>query len=290
MNADNLQHTLLRPTGNAAPGGNPSESGRASTGTHPSFDQFLVEDNAEIGGKNTGSGLDLASAATPDPELAFENGPSEHPRHARYTADVVIGESAVAFQSRSIVAPGSFNHRSDVAVPPLEELRAIAGRSESSLSLDPLTLADWSKFAEPGIGTGGKEWMASFSSIRAGSIRSGTSQLAPNRLPLNATVQPAVWAAAIAVPSSAATDNSAPNIAERTSPRPLPPVPIHGLQSASLTVAQLIATPSEYRIIVRGQVLSSAERDQLIEDMNLSLAQFGLPFQPVQFVFPEREP
>lgn len=50
------------------------------------------------------------------------------------------------------------------------------------------------------------------------------------------------------------------------------------------TFAQLAASQSEYRVIIRGLKMSDTERDLVLRGINVALRQLGLPFQPVQIM------
>ena len=198
-----------------------------------------------------------------------------------YNAETDIGDSAVSFGARPIVGPTSTQHSREeplladpeISAPELADLQA---KMASQLE----TLEQSAAPSQRGVGTFSQVGtMAPIASTPAQALSAAQGPIAPRSVaaPIVAPIsnQQAGQAQSIQSPqkvTAAATARFVPTSSAQTP-----------------AFAQLLASPSEYRLIIRGQKLSESEREHLMREINSALMQLGLPFHPVHMTHQDGE-
>ena len=235
-------------------------------------------------GKNSMAGqarVTDARQATSQSENADATALGEPAPETSYNADTDIGDSAVSFGARPIVGPTSTQHSREeplladpeISAPELADLQA---KMASQLE----TLEQSAAPSQRGVGTFSQVGtMVPIVSTPAQALSAAQGPIAPRSVaaPIVAPIsnQQAGQAQSIQSPqkvTAAATARFVPTSSAQTP-----------------AFAQLLASPSEYRLIIRGQKLSESEREHLMREINSALMQLGLPFHPVHMTHQDGE-
>lgn len=200
-----------------------------------------------------------------------------------FSAEASVSDHAVAFASRPLVAPAAVQHRSKVEhVLPAQGQPTIIG-SELENALDQMVLL------ELGGDRANVNFVTTSVQPRAGKP-AATGDQAPSPTPFRATNGAPLPGSPSAITSLA--NRTSQHAVLRSSgaaqnAKSAPMQTTHHLQSSNPLFAQLVPNSSEYRILVRGQRLGDLDRDHLIQSMSLTIAQLGLPMQPVHIALPK---
>lgn len=276
---------------NSEPAGTaPKKSDKDSLGDEHDFEK-LVE-HAER----------LAASGSPPPQrgqsvfgidLLRENSRASQPMfvvdsdpragHKHFSAEVLIGDNAVAFSSRPLVAPAAVQNRPQTEhFLPAGDQPTVVPR-EIANALNELVLPEL------------KHEPAHVSSVTISVKTSPGELVAPGQhAPDSVGPKPSNMTPGLMLPAAIASlaDRASqqvvshvPGTAQRAKSTPIQPM--HHLQTSPSLFAQLIPGSSEYRILVRGQRLGDLDRDHLIQRMNLTITQLGLAVQPIHITLPE---
>lgn len=208
---------------------------------------------------------------------ALETLPTNSARSDDYRGEVRIGDDAIAFDSRPILAPTAVDRnaselRAETHVrveTHSREIRPIQMPFHSAMTrLEPRNEVAQVRGATPS----GQPPTAAQPSSQS---TAGTPALIP--IARGSPAQVAAVTGQTQSTRSASTQGQA-----RAAPAAAPPA--FWTHTAAPAFAQLIASPSECRISLRGQRLSDAERSQLIADVSATLRHLGLPFNPIQLI------
>lgn len=204
-----------------------------------------------------------------------------------FSSEVTIGESAVPFVSRPVVAPVESGTVGSLALPPasfLTESRAFTLGSPHDLSGVQLEADAWGLARTinlhrapivsdqmPPLGPRNASGSLAAFPMQVGALSANGPNVSPTTLPRSA----------IHISRSLAFHKR--DAADPASvPRSIAQMP-----AASSAFAQLAAGQSEYRVIIRGQRFNPGEKDQLIQDLQLTLSELGLPLHPVRLLMTE---
>jgi len=285
-------------------------------GKSESFAAFLSEGGAPANGKASGAAnvqaqqtgsLPRAPASVPqsavDPtnagaQDAFTLSSGNQPAffaasaqgQASYNAAPGLNDEAIAFNARPIVGPASFGHSADDVFSAVEgvdneafaaaraELRGSIGFAAGHLVVTP-DRAGSQQDNRLGIQPGNGSMPVSASTPRSAPVfgtASATSQGA-KAVRIDAPLQPLVS-------GNSAKGNAQNETNSRSSDRAsssAPTLPVHLSAAQNSAFAQILASPSEYRLVIRGQRLSEDMREHVLRAVRSGLAEFGLPTLPL---------
>lgn len=193
-------------------------------------------------------------------------------QQASYSAAPQVSDTAVAFNARPIVGPASFSHTADKVFAPIEgvdseQFAAARASLGSHLGIDDGHL--FIKADQPS------------------NLVSAISVSAPRAAPVPGTAIAAATApknARIDAPAPAQISGNSAKASTASSGRTASAAPVLPLQmtaAQSPAFAQLLASPSEYRLVIKGQRLSQDQREQVMRAVRSGLAEFGLPALPL---------
>ena len=198
---------------------------------------------------------------------------------ARYDATNQVSDTAIAFNERPIVGPSSFSHTPDevfAAVEGVDTAQFAAARADIAGSI--------------GIEDGHVVLKPDQPSIAARSTSPAPPRTAPVPGTATATVQGQMAAALEGASATQAGSNSASarlnvEAAAKSDGRlskATPTLPLNMAAAQSPAFAQLLASPSEYRLIIRSQRLSEDMRELVLRAVRSGLAEYGLPNRPLE--------
>lgn len=204
-----------------------------------------------------------------------QNGP------VSFRAVAQVNGEAIAFNARAIVGPASFAHTPDDVFSSLENLNAktFAGAREAFIaSMGVEAEAIGLALNSPSIGYR--------SSDRPSGVLMRSTVPAPG-----GTIAPALGRGVQSASNSAAvqsvvgtTTSVVSDTSAQTAPRAshsAPALPVQMASTQSPAFAHILATPSEYRLVIRSLRLSEDMRDLVMRTVRSGLAEFGLSQMPL---------
>ncbi len=212
------------------------------------------------------------------------NSPTMLEDQASYRAAPDVSDNAIAFSARPIVGPASFSHTPETISAPINgidspEFAAMRAEIVGSFGImDGHRVFNQYSNATP---AGLFEPAATRTTPVPGYAIAATSGLQSAQVDAPGLAQ---------IGSSSAKASAGQEQSTRAASRTANAAPIQSLQMWSAqnsAFAQLLASPSEYRVMIRGARLSEQQRDQVMRAVRSGLSEFGLPSKPLE-VF-ERE-
>ncbi len=207
-----------------------------------------------------------------------------HQSNQRYVAHPKIGDDAVAFSARGIVGPSRVRFVIEKVTSAGSQLAQPEGlhthrQKSAEQKVNGLSQAF---AAKPQLGR-------AIAGSSLSSVARPTIQITrPN--PLAALSRSQFGAASLVWANNRSVSNSEPHTSNTQGTRSSTQTQVPALQRAqSPAVAQLLASPSDYRLMIRGKSLSESERDYVVREINLALTQLGLALQPVRVMHQKRE-
>lgn len=206
----------------------------------------------------------------------------DDPDQMAYTNDVLIGDIAIAFQSRAVVGPASFR-------PHLQEPVQLATLYQSRIEFEPPKLPhsgdrlDWLKpellvsLADQSV-----QHIPTVELHTGSAIQPAMMVWTPTPI---ATARPSLTqgfsapSVSIQVPIARA-ETGKPAATKNAAPANPPP----STSNLSPPFAQLVASQSEYRVVIRKQILTEAESEKINQSIGALVAKLGLPPHPIQFI------
>ena len=193
-------------------------------------------------------------------------------QQASYSAAAKVSDTALAFNARPIVGPASFSHTADAAFTPVEGVDATQFEAARANLGSHLGIDDGHLFIK---------------ADQPGNLASAISVSAPRAAPV-----PGTAIAAATAPKTARIDAPAPaqirgnsakasNASTDRTASTARAAPLQMAATQSPAFAQLLASPSEYRIVIKGQRLGQDQREQVMRAVRSGLADFGLPTLPL---------
>ncbi|MEM1051662.1 MAG: hypothetical protein AAGI28_06150 [Pseudomonadota bacterium] len=197
---------------------------------------------------------------------------------ASYSTASQLRDSAIAFDARPIVGPASFAHTPDTVFGQMGfidrgEIAAVQAYFAASID--------------------GDESQYFLNLHRSESVSRAVSALISQAatLPANAMApSQGIQSNRLDPPSMPQAERSLtnaglqPEASGRQSNRSASTAavfPLHMLAAQSPAFAQLLASPSEYRLVIRGQRLSEDQRNEVLRAVRGGLAEFGMPTRPI---------
>lgn len=201
---------------------------------------------------------------------------------ASYNAARGLNDEAIAFNARPIVGPASFNHSADdvfSAVEGFDNEAFAAARAELRGSIGfadghPVITTD-----RPGNQQSNASVTVSASTPRSAPVPGTATATAQSTRAAQTDVPAQPMVAGNSAKDSALNERSAKGASRATSSAPTLPVHIAAAQNPAF--AQILASPSEYRLVIRGQRLSEDMREHVLRAVRSGLAEFGLPTLPL---------
>ncbi|MEO1221739.1 MAG: hypothetical protein AAFY42_10385 [Pseudomonadota bacterium] len=198
---------------------------------------------------------------------------------ARYDATNQVSDTAVAFNERPIVGPASFSHTPDEvfgAVKGVDTAQLAAARADFAGSIGTEDGHVVLKPDQPSIATRSVS-PAPPSTAPVPGTATATVQGQRTVALEGASVPQAGSNSASAQPNMEATVKSDGRLSKST-----PTLPLNMTAAQSPAFAQLLASPSEYRLIIRSQRLSEDMRELVLRAVRSGLAEYGLPNRPLE--------
>ena len=204
-----------------------------------------------------------------------------------FSSEVTIGESAVPFAARPIVAPGESETGGALTRPPASfptESRPFTFDAHHGLRGVPL---DTDAFGDTGTAVFDRASIVPDPALILGQ-RNANGSLTALPIQVGAVSGSRPTVSHTSLSPSAFHGSRSLTLYQRdgAAPASVPRI-MAQTSAASSTFAQLVAGQSEYRLIIRGQRLNAGEKEQLIQDLNLTLSELGLPLQPVRLLVTE---
>lgn len=202
---------------------------------------------------------------------------AHHHSHQRYIAHPEIGDDAVAFGARAIVGPSFVLFET-------ENIASVYSQLAYPEEIDALP----PRFAEQGLRKPSKAFAGrpqpghAVAGLNSSAIIQTTIQVTS---PIVSTqMSRGQLAAASSVFSlDRPVVDTGPRIGNAQGTKSSTQTQTATMQAAqSSTVAQLLASPSEYRLTIRGKRLSESESENVVREISLALTQLGLALQPVR--------
>ncbi|MEP1422309.1 MAG: hypothetical protein ABJK59_11120 [Erythrobacter sp.] len=194
-----------------------------------------------------------------------------------YSAASQVSDEAIAFNARPIVGPASFNHSPDEIFTAIdgidgEEFAAARAAIAGSIGLEgrhAITTPESAGGVQP------------TSAATPRSAAAAGNEIAPTQggwaAVVDAPVQPLVGGDTAKFGNN--SEANVRNSSRTASAAPLLPTQMAAAQSP--TLAQVLATPSEYRLVIRGHRLSEDMRELVMRAVRGGLAEYGLPQMPL---------
>jgi hypothetical protein len=197
----------------------------------------------------------------------------------RYNAAPQVSDQAIAFNARPIVGPASFSHSPEEVFAALEDVNGAqfaAARADvaASVGIDEGHVV--LKLDQPSVAQRSTA-AATPKTTPAPGTASPTIQAFKARQ-IDATLQPPQIGNS--AKSGANLEASTRSTSRQSSSAPVLAVHLTGAQNPAF--AQLLASPSEYRLVIRGQRLSEDMRELVLRAVRSGLSEYGLPNRPLE--------
>lgn len=215
----------------------------------------------------------------------YEASEGDLDRAEKFSSEVQIGEAAIAFSARPIVAPSPLNYRPETAD---EMAPANSADAQKSGVLQVLIRS----IVEPTGSERASDREQGTAWIRSGGLQNLEAKPEPVASPFRTL--PNTQRAHIAQAVTYISHGSNPigwNEAHPSSSNEVRslsgPVRISGTLLSPEALAHFQSGSQEYLLSLRGIRLTQSERDRLLSDINATLFELGMPLQPLRFTQPE---
>lgn len=193
-----------------------------------------------------------------------------------------VSDEAIAFNARPIVGPASFSHSPDEVFAAIEGVDAEAFAAARSALAGSLGVEDGHLAITPDaaeINNAGRVQSTKAATPRSTPVPGSAvaSTQGGRAAGVDALAQP--LAGGNSAKSSNTSEANARGSSRTASTTQLLPVQMAAAQTPAF--AQVLATPSEYRLVIRGQRLSEDMRELVMRAVRGGLAEYGLPQMPL---------